>query len=58
MNQISVMLTQKDFPGGSVAKNLPTTQEIKKMDVQSLGWEDPLEEDMALFPISLAWRIP
>ena len=58
MNQISVILAQKGFPGGSVAKNLPTTQEIKKTDVQSLGWDDPLEEGMTLFPISLAWRIP
>ena len=22
------------------------------------GWEDPLEEDMATYPIILAWRIP
>ena len=26
--------------------------------VQSLGWEDPLEEDMAPHPVILAWRIP
>ena len=26
--------------------------------VQSLGWEDPLEEDMATFSSILAWRIP
>ena len=28
------------------------------MWVQSLGWEDPLEEDMATHSIILAWRIP
>ena len=33
-----------DFPGGSVVKNPPTMQE---MQVQSLGREDPLEEEMA-----------
>ena len=27
------------------------------MQVQSLGWEDPLEEDMATHSSSLAWRI-
>ena len=32
-------------------KNLPAIQETW---LQSLGWEDPLEEGMA----SLAWRIP
>ena len=26
--------------------------------VQSLGWEDPLEEEMATHFSSLAWRIP
>ena len=26
--------------------------------VQSLGWEDPLEEEMATHSTVLAWRIP
>ena len=26
--------------------------------VQSLGWEDPLEEEMAIYSSILAWRIP
>jgi len=25
---------------------------------QSLGWEDPLEEGMAIYPSILAWEIP
>ena len=28
------------------------------MQVQSLGWEDPLEEGMATHSSILAWRIP
>ena len=32
------------FPGGSVVKNPPAKQETW---VQSLGWEDPLEKEMA-----------
>ena len=36
-------------------KNLPAMQETW---VQSLGWEDPLEEDMATHSSILAWRIP
>ena len=28
------------------------------MQVQSLGWEDPLEEEMATHSSILAWRIP
>ena len=33
-------------------------QEIQEMRVQSLGWEDPLKEDMATHSSSFAWRIP
>ena len=29
-----------------------------KMWVRSLGWEDPLEEEMATHSSFLAWRIP
>ena len=36
-------------------KNLPAMQETW---VQSLGWEDPLEEGMAAHSTILAWRIP
>ena len=33
-------------------------QETQEMQVQSLGWEDPLEEEMATHSNTLAWRIP
>ena len=39
-------------------KNLPATQEIKESQVQSLGWEDPLQEGMATHSSILAWRTP
>ena len=39
-------------------KNLPAMQETQEMCVQSLGWEDPLEEEMATYSSILAWRIP
>ena len=32
--------------------------EIRETWVQSLGWEDPLEEGMATHSGILAWRIP
>ena len=38
-----------------MVKKLPT---IQKTQVQSLGWEDPLEKGMATHSIILAWRIP
>ena len=37
----------KGFPGGSAVENLPTMQELQEVQVQSLGQEDPLEEDLA-----------
>ena len=36
-------------------KNLPAMQEIQ---VQSLGGEDPLKEEMATHSSILAWKIP
>ena len=38
-----------------MVKNLPAMQETC---IQSLGWEDPLEEGMASHSSSLVWRIP
>jgi len=38
-----------------MVKNLPAVQET---GVQSLGWEDPLEKEMAIHSSILAWRIP
>ena len=31
---------------------------MQKMRVQSLGWEDHLEEEMAIHSIILVWKIP
>ena len=41
------------LPGGSVVKNPPAKQETW---VQSLGWEDPLEKEMATHSSSLSWK--
>ena len=35
------------FPGGTVVKNLSANAEDTGDQVQSLGWEDPLEKEMA-----------
>ena len=43
------------FHGGSVVENLPAVQE---MQVESLGWEAPLEKEMATHSSILAWAIP
>ena len=46
------------FPSGSVVKTLPAMQELQEARVQSLDWEDPLEEDIATHSSILAWKIP
>jgi len=33
-------------------------QETPETQVQSLGWEDPLEEEMAIHSSILVWKIP
>ena len=38
-----------------MVKNLPAMQET---GVLSLGWEDPLEKEMATHSSILAWEIP
>ena len=44
------------FPGASVAKNLLVMQQTQEMQVQSLGWEDPLEK-MSTHSSIPAWEI-
>ena len=38
-----------------MVKRLPTMRETQ---VRSLGWEDPLEKEMATISSTLAWKIP
>ena len=39
-------------------KHLPAVQETQETWVQSLCWEDPLEEEMATHSNILDWKIP
>ena len=41
-----------------MVKNLPALQEPQETQVQSLGWEDPLEKEMATHSSILVWEIP
>ena len=44
-------ITTLGFPGGSDCKALPAMWETQ---VQFLGWEDPLEKEMAVYSSTLA----
>ena len=51
----SLYLLNGGFPGGSDVKSLPAVQEIR---VRSLGWEHPLEKEMATHSSIFTWKIP
>ena len=55
LNFVKLIYDPPGLHGESAVKNLPAMQENQ---VQSLGWEDPLEKEMATHSSILAWRIP
>ena len=46
------------FWASLVAQTVKNLSAIPETQVQSLGWEDPLEKEIATPPSTLAWRIP
>ena len=53
-----LMLTIKHLWASLVAQMVKNPPAMQETWVQSLGWEDPLEEDMATHSSFLTWRIP
>ena len=49
------MYDLREFRSTHLVKNLPAMREIQ---IRSLGWEDPLEKEMATHSSILAWEIP
>ena len=41
-----------------VAQGLKCLPAVRETWVRSLGWEDPLEKEMATHSTIIAWRIP
>ena len=41
------------FSGGLVVRNLPASAGPQQTWIQSLGWENPLQEEMAITPLFL-----
>ena len=56
---IFAILITRSFPGNASGKE-PACQyrRHKETQIQSLGWEDSLEEETATHSNILAWRIP
>ena len=46
------------LPDGSVGKNPPANAGDTEMQVQSPGWEDPMEKEAVTHCSTLAWEIP
>ena len=47
-----------DWAASLVAQRLKCLPAMRETQVRSLGWEDPLEKEMATYSSILAWRIP
>ena len=41
-----------------MAQTVERLSAMRETQVQSLGWEDPLEKEMATHSSTLAWNIP
>ena len=58
---LSIQHSDSQFVGSysslvaQMVKRLPAVRETQ---VRSLGWEDPLEKEMATHSSNLAWKIP
>ena len=51
-------IVQKQCNASLVAKRLNCLPAVQETCVRSLGWNDPLEKEMATHSSILAWRIP
>ena len=54
-NHVKCALALPDTNLVQMVKSLPAMQETQ---VRSLGWEDPLEKEMATHSSILVWKIP
>ena len=41
-----------------MAQTVKRLSTMRETQVQSLGWEDPLEKEMAIHSSTIAWKIP
>ena len=58
MNTVASRLVGKYFGASLVASSVKNLPAMQKTCVRFLGWEDPLEKEMATHSSIFAWRIP
>ena len=52
------MLTPELIHSSLVAQTVKRLSTMRETRVRSLGWEDPLEKEMAIHSRTIAWKIP
>ena len=55
---MSQLLTSGGFPGNPAVKNPPANAGDTRNMGSTLGWENPLEKEMAIYSSIFAWKIP
>ena len=53
----NIMLLKK-YGLKTVAQTVKPVSTMRETQVRSLGWEDPLEKEMAIHSSTIAWKIP
>ena len=48
----------EEISESEVAQSVENLSAVQKTWVQFLGWEDPLEKEMAIHSSTLIWKIP
>ena len=55
---LSIPLSKDIWGASLVAQMVKRLSTMRETWVQSLGWEDPLEKEMAIRSSTIAWKIP
>ena len=55
---LEILIYIKFFRASLVAQTVKRLPAMRETRVWSLGWEDPLEKEMATHSSTLAWKIP
>ena len=50
--------TPRFFSSSLVAQTVKHLSTMRETRVRALGWEDPLEKEMAIHSSTIAWKIP
>ena len=58
LNMVQLVIVSMMVRTSLVAQTVKRLSKMWETRVQSLGWEDPLEKEMAIHSSTIAWKIP